>query len=70
MSDVDDASTPLVDFQVEDAVVATVRGREDDLVEDLTAFALEYAARARKDHALFVDAFRSGRVQGLENRSG
>jgi uncharacterized protein (DUF2252 family) len=70
VSDVDDASTPLVDFQVEDAVVATVRGREDELVEELTAFALEYAARARKDHALFVDAFRSGRVQGLDNPSG
>ena len=65
VSDVDDASTPLVDFQVEDAIVAAVRGREDELVEDLTAFALDYGARARKDHALFVDAFRSGRVEGL-----
>ena len=65
VSDVDDASTPLVDFQVEDAVVAAVRGREDELVEDLTTFALDYAAQARKDHALFVDAFRSGRVEGL-----
>jgi uncharacterized protein (DUF2252 family) len=65
VSDVDDPSTPLVDFQVEDAIVAVVRGREDDLVEDLTAFALEYAVRARKDHALFVDAFRSGGVDGL-----
>ena len=65
VSDVDDPSSPLVDFQVEDAIVGVVRGREDDLVEDLTAFALEYAVRARKDHALFVDAFRSGGVEGL-----
>ena len=69
VSDVDDASTPLVDFQVEDAVVAAVRGREDDLVDDLTAFALEYAAQARADHALFVDAFRSGQVEGLATSS-
>ena len=65
VSDADDASTPLVDFQVEDAVRAGVRDREDDLVQDLTAFALDYSARARKDHALFVDAFRGGRVEGL-----
>jgi uncharacterized protein (DUF2252 family) len=67
VSDVDDEDTPLVDFQVEDEVVAAVRGREEDLVADLTAFALEYASRARKDHALFVDAFREGRVEGLEH---
>ena len=65
VSDVDDTSTPLVDFQVEDAIVDAVRGREDDLVSDLTAFALDYAEQARKDHALFVEAFRSGRVEGL-----
>ena len=70
VSDVDDASTPLVDFQVEDAIVDAVRGREDELVEDLCAFALDYAARARKDHALFVDAFRSGGVEGLGAASG
>ncbi len=70
VSDVDDASTPLVDFQVEDAIVGAVRGREDDLVEELCAFALEYAVRARKDHALFVDAFRGGRVEGLSGSTG
>ncbi len=70
VSDVDDESTPLVDFQVEDAVVEAVRGREDELVDDLCAFALDYGARARKDHALFVDAFRSGRVEGLETPAG
>ncbi len=65
VSDVDDPSTPLVDFQVEDALVGVVRGREDELVADLTAFALEYAVRARKDHALFVDAFRNDQIAGL-----
>jgi uncharacterized protein (DUF2252 family) len=65
VSDVDDPSTPLVDFQVEDAIAEVVRGREDELVEELTAFAFEYAARAREDHALFVEAFRAGMVEGV-----
>jgi uncharacterized protein (DUF2252 family) len=60
VSDVDDEQTPLVDFQVEDAVAAVVQGREEDLVSDLSAFALEYSGRARDDHRLFVDAFRAG----------
>jgi uncharacterized protein (DUF2252 family) len=63
VSDVDDEASPLVDFQVEDAVAAVVRGREDDLVEQLTAFAHEYAQRAREDHRLFVDAFRAGLLE-------
>jgi uncharacterized protein (DUF2252 family) len=63
VSDVDDVETPLVDFQVEDAISAVVRDREDDLVEDLTAFALEYSQRARDDHRLFVDAFRAGKLE-------
>ena len=28
-------------------------------------FALAYAAQARADHALFVEAFRSGQVPGV-----
>jgi len=69
VSDADDAS-PLVDFQVEDAVVEVVRGREDEFVTELTAFAHDYAARVRGDHGLFVDAFRSGRVEGLSGPTG
>jgi uncharacterized protein (DUF2252 family) len=61
VSDVDDEQTPLVDFQVEDAVREVVAGREDELVEELTAFALDYSQRAREDHALFVNAFRAGK---------
>jgi uncharacterized protein (DUF2252 family) len=64
VSDVDD-STPLVDFQVEDAVAAVVLDAEPAFVDDVVAFAHEYAARARADHALFVEAFRAGRVKGV-----
>jgi hypothetical protein len=31
-------------------------------VEQLTAFAHDYAAQARGDHHLFVDAFRAGKT--------
>ena len=34
---------------------------EDAFVEDVTGFGIDYAQRARRDHALFVDAFRRGR---------
>jgi len=65
VSDVDDESTPMVDFQTEEAVAAAVAGREDDLVADLVAFSHEYAARVREDHGHFVDAFREGALPGL-----
>jgi uncharacterized protein (DUF2252 family) len=61
----EDDAVPLVDFQTEDAVTAVVRGREDDLVDDVVAFAHDYAATVRRDHALFVDAFRAGRIEGV-----
>jgi uncharacterized protein (DUF2252 family) len=64
-STVDTDSTPLVDFQTEDAVAELVRGREDELVDDVVAFAHDYASTVRRDHALFVDAFRSGRISGV-----
>jgi uncharacterized protein (DUF2252 family) len=65
VSDLDDESTPLVDFQTEDAIVAIIDGAEEELVSEVVAFGLEYGARARADHALFVDAFRNGRVPGV-----
>ena len=67
VSDVDAPSEPLVDFQTEEAIAEVVSGREDELVADVVAFGLEYGERARGDHALFVDAFRSGRFTGLDS---
>ena len=65
VSDIDDESTPLVDFQTELAIDAIVGDREGDLVADVVAFGLEYGDRAREDHRLFVDAFRSGAIPGV-----
>jgi uncharacterized protein (DUF2252 family) len=70
VSDIDDESTPLVDFQTEDAIADVVSGAEDELVADLVAFGLEYGAQVRRDHALFVDAFRNGRIPGVDSHRG
>jgi uncharacterized protein (DUF2252 family) len=65
VSDVDDESTPLVEFQVENAIAAAVEGAEDAFVADIVEFGHEYAASVRADHALFVDAFRGGEIPGV-----
>ena len=53
----------LVTVSVEDVVGTCVGGDVDGLVATLTAFAHDYAHRAREDHRLFVDAFRGGRFE-------
>lgn len=55
----------LVDVSVEEAVGRCVGGDVDGLVATMTAFAHEYARRAREDHALFVDAFRGGAFEAV-----
>jgi uncharacterized protein (DUF2252 family) len=60
-----DHETPLVDFQTEDAVLTSVGDDVDALVADLVRFGQDYAHVARRDHALFVDAFRAGRMPGV-----
>ncbi len=37
------------------------------LVDAMVGFGLGYAAVARDDHRLFVDAFRNGLIPGLES---
>jgi uncharacterized protein (DUF2252 family) len=65
VSDTDATETPLLDFQVEDALVECIGDRDDELVEDVIGFAMAYAERARADHAHFVNAFRNGRIAGV-----
>ena len=61
----EDSDQDLVKFQTEEAICAVVEGRRRELVSDLTEFGVEYANRVRADHALFVDAFREGRIGGV-----
>ena len=65
VSDKDSGETPLVDFQTEDAVMAALGEDVGGFVADLVDFAQAYAVVVRKDHELFVDAFRSGRIEAV-----
>ena len=58
----EDSDEDLVDFQVESAIRRSLHRRRKEFTTWVTDFALEYAARVRADHALFVEAFRDGRV--------
>lgn len=58
----DDSDQDLVDFSVEEAIAHALEGRRRVFTEAMVDFAIEYAVRARRDHALFVEAFRSGRI--------
>jgi uncharacterized protein (DUF2252 family) len=58
----EDSDEDLVDFQVESAIRASLHRRRKEFVAWVTDFGLSYAEQVRADHALFVDAFREGRV--------
>ncbi len=60
-----DADHSLVPFQTEEAIAQVVAGREDEFVAWVVEFAHDYAAQVREDHALFVEAFRHGRIPGV-----
>jgi uncharacterized protein (DUF2252 family) len=60
-----DADHSLVPFQTEEAIAQVVTGREEEFVAWVVEFAHDYAAQVRTDHALFVDAFRHGRIPGV-----
>jgi hypothetical protein len=58
----DDSDQTLVDVSVEHAIAGVLEGRRKVFVSDLADFGLEYADRVRRDHALFVEAFRTGAI--------
>jgi uncharacterized protein (DUF2252 family) len=60
-----DADHSLVPFQTEEAIARVVAGREEEFVAWVVEFAHDYAGQVRADHALFVDAFRNGRIPGV-----
>lgn len=60
-----DADQELVPFQVEDAISRVLAGRDEQFVEWLVVFGREYADVVRRDHHLFVEAFRSDRIPGV-----
>jgi uncharacterized protein (DUF2252 family) len=58
------SSEELVDFETEQAIESVL---DDDLPGWLAEFGAEYGEQVREDHRLFVDAFRNGRIPGLED---
>ena len=58
----EDSDEDLVEFQVESAIRQSLHRRRKEFTAWVTDFGLSYAERVRADHALFVDAFREGRV--------
>ncbi len=54
----------LVDFETEEAIEAVI---DDDLPGELAEFGAKYGEQVRKDHGLFVDAFRNGEIPGLND---
>ena len=60
-----DSDQDLVKFQTEEAIVEVIGDRDDEFVDDIVSFGLEYAATVREDHRHFVEAFREGRIPGV-----
>ena len=55
----------LVTFSTEHAIADVIGDAAEEFVADMVDFGVTYADRVRKDHALFVDAFREGRIGGV-----
>ena len=58
----EDSDQDLVDFQVEEAIAAVLDGKREEFATYVEDFGVDYAANVRADHALFVDAFREGKI--------
>ncbi|WP_431678079.1 DUF2252 domain-containing protein [Kitasatospora sp. KL5] len=55
----------LVPFSTEHAIDKAIAADEDGFTDMLVEFAHAYGDRARRDHQIFVDLFRNGRIPGL-----
>ncbi|MBA2445925.1 MAG: DUF2252 domain-containing protein [Nocardioidaceae bacterium] len=56
-----DSEEDLVEFQTEEAIAGVIGDDTAGFIEELVEFGVQYAAKARKDHTLFIEAFRSGK---------
>ena len=62
-----DSDQDLVKFQTEEAIAEAIGDRDDEFVDDMVSFGLDYAAKVREDHQHFVEAFREGRIPGVSS---
>ncbi len=56
----EDSDENLVDFQTEEVIAGAIGDDIDAFIDEIVDFGISYAVKARRDHALFVDAFREG----------
>lgn len=63
----DESEESLVPFSTEKAIDEAIGDDTEGFVRFLQDFAHKYSDRARKDHQLFIDAFRNGRIEGLSS---
>jgi uncharacterized protein (DUF2252 family) len=64
-ADVAESGHDLVPFSTERAIDEKISADEAGFTRLLVDFAHDYGARARRDHQIFVDLFRNGRIPGL-----
>ncbi len=58
-----DSDEDLVEFQTEEAIASAIDSDLDGFFDELVDFGMRYAAKSRRDHALFVEAFRQARFE-------
>lgn len=64
-ADKDSEHAGLVDFSTEEAIDAAIAKDEAGFEKLMLDFGHQYSAKVRKDHQLFVDMFRNGKIPGL-----
>ncbi|KAJ5251202.1 hypothetical protein N7489_001612 [Penicillium chrysogenum] len=67
--DDDELHSGLVPFSPEQAIDASISADESRFADFLIEFAHEYSAQTRRDHQIFIDLFRNGRIPGLPTDS-
>ena len=60
-----ESEEPLVPFSTEKAIDEAIGDGGEKFASFLMDFAHSYSARTRKDHQLFIDAFRNGKIAGI-----
>lgn len=63
--DDDNRHSEIVPFSPEQAIDAAISSNESGFLDLLVQFAHDYSSQTRRDHGIFVDLFRNGRIPGL-----
>ncbi|KAK2763926.1 hypothetical protein FQN54_009545 [Arachnomyces sp. PD_36] len=65
-ADDESGHSELVPFSTDKAIDAAIAADEEGFEKLLVDFAHQYGEQARRDHQIFVDLFRNGRIPGLQ----